>query len=281
MQTPLFTWQRILLTLGKLVLTACLAVELAVLFWRVVAPMPLYLMPPSTARGEAQVVGASSADFHLFGIVGNEPVAEVKAEDNAPDTLLSLDLLGVTVTEKPERSSAIIAPKGAEGDYYRIGDTIQGSTRLAAVYDNRVVLDTNGKLEVLKFAEDEKVGISAVASAEPERKRGNLRERFQEVRTPTEFVNMLGEEARIDPQGALREFGLEAIGAGQGYRVQPGSMLMSLQLQPGDIVLSVNGQGLGDPGVDQQLLQQMSNESQVRIEVQRGNSRFVVNHSLN
>ena len=56
---------------------------------------------------------------------------------------------------------------------------------------------------------------------------------------------------------------------------------MSPQLQPGDIVLSVNGQGLGDPGVDQQLLQQMSNESQVRIEVQRGNSRFVVNHSLN
>ena len=111
MQTPLFTWQRILLTLGKLVLTACLAVELAVLFWRVVAPMPLYLMPPSTARGEAQVVKASSADFHLFGIVGNEPVAEVKAEDNAPDTLLSLDLLGVTVTEKPERSSAIIAPR--------------------------------------------------------------------------------------------------------------------------------------------------------------------------
>ncbi|MEN9464944.1 MAG: hypothetical protein RL217_1125 [Pseudomonadota bacterium] len=281
MQTPLFTWQRILLTLGKLVLTFCLAVELALLFWRVVAPVPLYLMPPSNARSEAKVMGASSADFHLFGIVGNEPIAEVKAEDNAPDTILSLDLLGVTVAEKPERSSAIIAPKGAEGDYYRIGDTIQGSTRLAAVYDNRVVLDTNGKLEVLKFAEDEKVGISAVASAEPERQRGNLRERFKEVRTPTEFVNMLGDEARTDPQGALREFGLEAIGAGQGYRVQPGSMLMSLQLQPGDVVLSVNGQGLGDPSVDQQLLQQMSNESQVRIEVQRGNSRFVVNHSLN
>jgi len=45
--------------------------------------------------------------------------------------------------------------------------------------------------------------------------------------------------------------------------------------------VSVNDQALGDPQSDQQLLQQVSSEGNARIEVQRGNSRFVVNHKIN
>ena len=207
----------------------------------------------------------------------------MNAEVSAPETKLRLELLGVTVSlANKDASSAIIAPKGSTGEFYRVGDTVQGGTRLAAVYDNRVILDSNGKLETLKFDLLSKEGLETKrieAPAAP--KQSSLRDRFRDVKTPTDFMNVVTDEANSDPAGALSQLGLEAIGPGQGYRVQPGSMLLAVELQPGDVVLSINGQSLGDLQADQQLLQQVASEGRARIEVQRGNNRFVVNHSLN
>ncbi|MCD8523121.1 MAG: PDZ domain-containing protein [Saccharospirillaceae bacterium] len=281
----LMSWQRWTLVLGKTALTVLLSWQLAHLTWLIVAPEPLLLKAPSQARGEPQGGAlAGTGQYHLFGDVAAQPVETVTKEVDAPDTRLRLQLLGVTRSTSNEASSAIIAPKGGQGEFYRIGDAVQGRTRLAGVYDDKVILDTNGKLETLKFDEESSAGISAKAVEAPRadvRASGSLRERFKQVRNPGDFMSVVTDEVASDAEGAMREMGLEAIGSGQGYRVQPGSMLTALQMQPGDIVLSVNGQALGDPQSDQQLLQQVSSEGNARIEVQRGNSRFVVNHKLN
>lgn len=280
----LVSWQRWALRLGKLSFTLLLAVELAALTWRVVAPEPLTLMAPTQSGSQiatASVQGA--AQFHLFGEAGSEPVKQVTAEVNAPETRLRLELLGVTKsTEHKELSTAIIAPKGGTGEFYRIGDTIQGGTRLAAVYENRVILDTNGKLETLKFEEGVASGVETrrVATPEPQPARQDLRERFRSVNNPAQFMDMVTDVANEDPDGTISQLGLESVGPGEGYRVQAGSMLQALELQPGDIILSVNGQALGEPSADQMLLQQVSSEGRARIEVQRGENRFVINHSL-
>lgn len=275
-------WQRLTLISGKTVLTLLLSWQLAHLTWLIVAPEPLLLRAP--AQGTATVAATQgTAQYHLFGDYSAAPVEVVTREVEAPDTRLRLQLLGVTRASREDASSAIIAPKGGAGDFYRVGDVVQGRTRLAGVYDDKVILDTSGKLETLKFDEESTAGISAMAVSEPQpRKSGTpLKERIKEVRNPSEFMQMMTEEAAADTEGTLRQMGLEAVGPGQGYKVQPGSMLTALQLQPGDIVLSVNGQMLGDPEADQQVLEQVSSEGSARIEVQRGNSRFVVNHSLN
>jgi len=57
-------------------------------------------------------------------------------------------------------------------------------------------------------------------------------------------------------------------------------MLTQVGLQPGDVILSVNGQTLGNMSDDQMLLDQVTASGQARLEIQRGNRRFVVNHSL-
>ena len=74
--------------------------------------------------------------------------------------------------------------------------------------------------------------------------------------------------------------GLEPIGVGEGYAVTPGSVLLQAGMKPGDVLLSVNGQSLGDSGSDQALLQQVMSEGRAQIEVQRGNSRFMINQSF-
>lgn len=286
-QLPLLPWQQRTLQLSKVVFTLLLAVLLAFLSWRIIAPEPLLLAAASKSSSNKITNNNSfnTAQYHLFGIAGEEPVAEVTEDIHAPDTSLRLELLGATKASKKEASTAIIAPKGKEGEFYRIGDVVQNNTKLAAVYENRVILDTNGKLETLKFDEEERAGINARVVQAPavEKKQtnaGSLRGRFREVKNPSEFMSVITEEVAADPEGALNELGLETNTQGSGYRVMPGSMLMALQLQPGDIVLSVNGQALGDPQADQELLQQVNTEGSARIEVQRGNNRFVVNHSL-
>ncbi|MFY9178494.1 MAG: type II secretion system protein N [Venatoribacter sp.] len=292
LQPVLTSWQRASLLIGKLVLTLFVGVQMAYLVWQIVAPEPLVLMAPTKASGGSQTLVSNTAQYHLFGEIGAEPVAQVTEEVAAPETRLRLQLLGVTKSTDDRSSSAIIAETGKAGEFYRIGERVQGGTKLAGVYENRVILDTNGKLETLKFDEESIAGVTAAAAPNPAPasnpalrnlppRRGSLQNRLQRASSPTEFVSMISADVDSDPNGLLNEIGLEVTGDGQGYRVGANSMLRALQLQPGDIVLSVNGQMLGDPQSDQQLFHEISKESSVRVEVQRGNSRFVVNHSLN
>ena len=278
-------WQRLVLILGKLGFTVLIASQLALFTWMLLSPATLVLSEPTRAKGMTQVaVNNSIADLHIFG---NPEVAvvEVPKEVNAPTTRLRLELLGVMAASIPENSSAIIAPKGGSGENYRIGDVVQGRTKLAAVQQDQVILDSNGKLETLKFDLTTKSGIQKSARPTPAQRkariRGTLKDRFRQVRTASDAVTLLRDEVSSDPAGALKQLGLETSANGSGYKVSSsGSMLTQLGLQSGDIILSVNGQSLGNLDDDQMLLEQVANSGQARLEIQRGNRRFVVNHTL-
>lgn len=280
-------WQRLTVRFGKIVLTLLLAWLMALLVWLIIAPEPLYLKAPTKGgSNRTSFESAGAGSYHVFGEVGVAEVVEVKAVD-APDTRLRLSLLGATQSSVEEESSAIIARKGSGGDFYRIGDVVEGRTRLAAVYKDKVILDTAGKLETLKFDEVSSAGIG-VASQTPERnerpdtddRAKSLRERFSRVRSTQDFMMVASEAAQQDPEEMLSGLGLESQGSGSGYKVTAGSILTQVDLKPGDIVLSVNGQQLGDASSDSSLLEQVMSEGSAQIEVQRGNSRFMVNQSF-
>jgi general secretion pathway protein C len=278
-------WQRVSLVLGKLIFTVLIASQLAIFTWMILSPKTLVLSEPSRVKGAAVVAQNSSiADLHIFGDAAVE-LMEVPKEVNAPKTRLRLELLGVMAASKTENSSAIIAPKGGAGENYRVGDVVQGRTKLAAVHQDKVILDSNGKLETLKFDLSRKPGIQK--SAKPTRaqrkaqSRGTLKDRFKKVRNASDAVALLRDEVSNNPAGALKQLGLETSENGSGYKVSnSGSMLTQLGLQPGDIILSVNGQTLGNLDDDQMLLEQVTNSGQARLEIQRGNRRFVVNHTI-
>ena len=91
-QLPLLPWQRRFLHLSKVIFTLLLAVLLAFLTWRIVAPEPLLLAAAST-ENNSSITNKNSfntAQYHLFGIAGDEPVAEVTESIHAPDTSLKI-----------------------------------------------------------------------------------------------------------------------------------------------------------------------------------------------
>ena len=282
----LLPWQRISLILAKTTFTLLLASQLAVITWMILSPAQLVLSEPSrgNSANNVQQNPRSIADWHIFGDAVVE-VVEVPKEINAPKTRLRLELLGVMAASKTENSSAIIAPKGGRGENYRIGDVVQGRTKLAAVHQDKVILDSNGKLETLKFDLATKTNIRK--SSQPTRAQkkiaaqGSLKERFKRVRNASDAVTLLRDEVNTNPAGALKQLGLETSANGEGYKVSnSGSMLTQLGLQPGDVILSVNGQTLGNLDDDQMLLEQVTNSGQARLEIQRGNRRFVVSHTI-
>jgi general secretion pathway protein C len=74
-----------------------------------------------------------------------------------------------------------------------------------------------------------------------------------------------------------------ADGASEGYRVgnlAQSPYLSQTGLQPGDVILSVNGRPVGDLNQDRLELDNVLAEGSARLEVQRGTRRFFVTATL-
>lgn len=100
------------------------------------------------------------------------------------------------------------------------------------------------------------------------------------------LVDEYRDRISADPEGTLNELGLEPVAADSaaGYRLgalAESPYLSQTGLQPGDVVLSVNGQAVGDVRQDQSQIDSILASGSARLEVQRGNRRFFVTASLN
>jgi general secretion pathway protein C len=74
-----------------------------------------------------------------------------RSQDSAPATSLDLTLHGSFVNADPSRSSAILQRGGESAKRFVVGGKIDDSTRLHAVYRDRIELERNGRIERLSF----------------------------------------------------------------------------------------------------------------------------------
>lgn len=273
----------------KWLLSFVLAYQAAVLTWAIIDSPQLVLPEPSKAGGQSVVSGKSHdmAQWHLFG-EADEVVQDVQEEINAPKTRLRLMLLGVFTAADKSQSSAIIAEQGRDGEFFKVGDRVQGRTRLSQVYEDKVILDNSGKLETLTFEDSNKLaaGITQSTSKPKEtttkrsvRKRGgDFKKALRKIKTPDQFVDFAKEQLE-DPQKALNDIGLKS--SGDGYILtNSATMLMSLGMKPGDKLISVNGHSLGDPEQDKTIIDEVRDSGNASIVIERGSRRMTINHSF-
>lgn len=226
---------------------------------------------------------------NLFGVAGETAVADTGLP--AVETRLPLELLGVFVADVDAESAAIIAQKGkAGGQLFVVGDTVKpGNAELLEVHADHVVLRRAGNRETLRFPE---VASSPVATRTAVQRASTSRATTQPVQTPQpaetprDFVASYRDRIEADPEGTLKEIGITPVSEGnaQGYRLDSAAAgspyLSQTGLQPGDVVLSVNGQPVGNIQQDRHQLDNILAEGSARIEVQRGTRRFFVTASL-
>jgi general secretion pathway protein C len=102
---------------------------------------------------------------------------------------------------------------------------------------------------------------------------------------PDDTLAVYRERLASDPASTLESLGMRPVsdGATAGYRVDSlaqAPYLGQTGLQPGDIILSVNGRPVGDLHQDRLELDNVLAHGSARIEVQRGTRRFFVTASL-
>jgi general secretion pathway protein C len=174
------------------------------------------------------------------------------------------------------------------------------------VLDDRIVLRRAGRLETLRFPEagdgsgfvsgDEAAPLAAAAgdSIRIDPDSGDAPPGMDEAVDPdgaaaedasgetlAERIGQFRERLDVDPQGALAEVGVEPVadGSAAGYRIGdqvPAARLSSVGLRPGDLILSVNGQAVGNVEQDRAQLQDIVDAGSARLEIQRGDRRFFV-----
>ena len=276
MKLPVRSQERLSRTLANVLLLALvlyLAVELAKVTWLFAwndRPVP-EIFGQAAAGNDARnsVSGAPIAGYEFFGRPENQAGVADVVRRSAPETGLRLRLEGVLVGQRPEDSGAIVAGSNGETEYYRVGDQLPGNAELAEVEAGRILLRRGGRYESLAF--EEQMDTGALVAEEP----------VQTAESPDTYLE--DARARLDSEGvaALATYGLQPAEDRSGY-VYDGSnaMLNAVNLRPGDIITSVNGQPLGDIEQDKQLLDSWRSQPQLDIEIERDGTLLTVSYAI-
>jgi general secretion pathway protein C len=242
---------------------------------------------------------------NLFGVAGERPATTQSTATTAVATQLPLELRGVFVAEGDGVSAAIIAERGKAGMLYAVGQNVAGSATLEDVAPDHVILRRAGVAETLQFpragqsmapqpppppdmpydAVQPDVAPYETIDEAPPVESGMVEPEPAAAATPEELVDTYREQLEENPDQALRSLGMSPVdsGAAAGYRVDDlaqSPYLSQTGLQPGDVILSVNGRPVGDLNQDRLELENVLAQGSARIEVQRGTRRFFVTASL-
>ena len=252
------------------------------LLWLLLAP-PL---APALPLAPLQDTAASSNDnSSLFAIFADpDPVAA--AVQPPPN----IGLKGVLLAMPESLSSALLDVNG-EVKNYRIGDDLKdsGYTLIAVDWNAIIIADANDKQTVIRMPEamplDQSDMIADGISNQRLPANNMLPTNPQPVQNPNPESANTGSES--SPQSAIEEAvtalqenpasylsRMGVMASGDNYQVtaaMPSKLRNRLGLEPGDQVLTVNGQSVGNnPAQDASVLQQVQQTGEAQIEVRRG-----------
>ena len=253
------------------------------------------IIPDSTPASTSLITQPTFkvSSLELFGRL--ESVDIVAQTIDAPETKLNLELQGIFITEDAKFSTAIVAKKGKIGELFAIGDKLPGNAILAAVLEDHVLIRRGTKMEKLLFSDSKFQFVSDEAPENASSRSGGIsgitRSRLGNARnsirntngsnnksTNNKTLTQYQEKLRNDLHGTLSEAGITpvSIDESNGYKVGADAQAAVKQagLQPGDMILSINGRPVGVASNDTALMAQVMASSRVRVEVQRGTRRF-------
>lgn len=241
--------------------------KLASIFWLWVAPpMPMQLERVQLGSQQPQVPNISA--FTLFQ----------ESNTASMSNLSNLSLQGVVVSYPNQYSSAVIKVSQV-ADRYRVGETLAGTAfQLAEVYWDHVVLrDAAGQTREVAFNRianglDQPIVPPAGTSLPP-------------ATAPASTQHALGQAVQQMQQNRDQFLADMGVGAatGEGYEVTsktPAALRNTLGLQPGDRILSLNGQNVGQGQNDAQLLEQAKQAGQVKLEIKRGDQVMTIQQNF-
>lgn len=296
-------------------ITAC-AIGIASMSMQQLFPVDLSPRLPNLQVNHAKPAELATPGAYLFGTA---PVIE-QTKEEVKETKLNLVLKGVFPASSASLGMAVIAERGQPDKLLQTGETVSRGVTLDSVYSDHVVIVRGGIKESLFFEEHDapdllsnaelasNAGASSNNTRLNQKNRGNLgvlpgsaRSAYQKLSgdisrqrslatnnapiindinqlSVSQMIDKYEAQFRSNPQGLLSSSGL--IATGSSYKVSSSSPLIGIGLKPGDEILSVNGQKVGNVSTDAGLGNVMRQQGVARIEMRRGSRRFFVNYPI-
>jgi len=257
-------------------------------FWLLVAGPALdtagtqWSAPPPAAAVEAVDPGR----YALFGRAGPVPAAAAQPE-SLVETGSALELRGLVAGGDGSGLAVIAGPGGQQ--VYRVGDTLPGGERLAAVAARHVVIERDGRREKLSLPRQRLTSslngattVRAPPAPGAARRLPGIRGADADAGAGGAVTALAGDS--LPPQmqqlaGAVRV----APASGRGFRVFPGSNSEWFEragLRAGDVVTAVNGQPVADMQAAVGLLRRIDPTSRVSVTVLREGREVQLQSSL-
>lgn len=218
-----------------------------------------------------------SRNLFNTNITADKTAAKIDVE-NLKQTDLKLKLWG-TVTGQGSRAYAVIEETGKkEQNLYRLGDPIQNAT-VKAILRERVVLDVNGRDEVLAM---EKVSSSTsgprhmakAGRSGPSRAMRISLQRSQ-IESAMENVTELMSQIKVRPHfqdGRPDGIMLSSI--------KPRSIFRRMGLRSGDIITGVDGQEIESVDDALKFYENLSSSSSLKLQLKRRGREKTIDYTI-
>ena len=234
--------------------------------------------PVSRQQSELQRKIQQIPQNHLFGNYQTDAIV-APIQTDAPETRLNLVLKGLLSATPMQMASAIIAlGKGGKEDSYSIGDRISSAT-VKEIYDDRVILENNGRFETLTLPKE-------FADTGPEVSRFDQQSATGLADTPGGVLGDIRAKILKNPTS----FGDYAIpipynenGKLVGYRLQPQgdrSLFDKVGLDPSDVIVELNGVKLNNPNRSLKALRKLQNAKSMDITVLRNGAELPLHFEI-
>ncbi|GAC1608223.1 MAG: type II secretion system protein N [Aquirhabdus sp.] len=221
-------------------------------------------------------LGGSSAS-NIPNVIGFKLFAENSSASGAPSQPnVPMTLEGVFVAQPLSRSAAVIHVNNTSLRY-RVGQKIEGTSyQLSAVSWNQVTLQGNdGAMQQLKFGDSN----ASTSSQAPVAQATPVQNDTQQAQAA--LSNAI-QQMKINPNAYLGQMGLSTAG-GKGYEVTnnvSANVRAQMGLKAGDKIISINGQPVGNPTSDAQLLQQVQQSHNAQVQIQRGEQTLTIQQNF-
>ena len=242
-------------TVAELALLSLLAIQCARLFWALMTPLgPVGDWRPAGAIA-AQVPSGLLGSFDPFFRLSQAAAGPVMV------TPLNLQLFGVRQDQASGRGSAIIALPDGQQRSFAVGDEIVPGVTLTAVGADHVTIARQGRTEQLYMEGATPASTapapSAVGPAAPVSAITTAPAAFE----PSRLAGEVGIQPRLNGD-RLTGVVLQPQGRGEAFR--------AAGLQPGDVLISVDGKRLDSPDSLAGLRERIAAPGTVNVQVERG-----------
>jgi len=251
--------------------------------------------PPPIAR-EPHRAASHYAAIHTRDIFNSTKPEPEKPPEPPKPTELKLKLWGVAVHQDDGSSHCIIEDLTThKQDLYGIGAKVPGDATVKSVEWDRVILDRNGRDEILDLATAQggpgrpgPAPAAAVAAAAPRPgEAGSTNPHIQQVSETQYNIDRSEVDAALDNMNQLftqiRAVPHFEAGKSTGFRlfaIRQNSIFDQIGLRNGDIIQSINGSELNDPSRALALFQELRNSSNLTVDVLRNKENLHMSYSL-